>query len=373
MNLKFFKFAVLTLGLLSLQLFSFQLNAALVDDLYVVELPVVDQTSQLRIDTFKQALADVLVKISGSGDLLMNPEFNSPLQNGIRYVEGFRYERQALAEDAVEESQVNLRVEFSQKQIDALLRSKGYSVWGRVRPSILIVMSQRINRKYELVSEESAPDLIEQLDKLSQKHGLPTQFPLLDLEDRAVLNFKESALDNIDAINDLAFRYQSDVIFTGELVGITGKGWTGKWQSQFSDKLFQWEDKASTKEKVMFQAMAHLAEILAQEYALGTVKENASSVFIEVSNIVTLEEYLMVGRYFSNLSVVEKTHVKLLTPNSVSFNLELRNSPAELQRLIELGDVIEQVDLPIIDSTVEPAIDDEFVQESLSLTYQLLK
>lgn len=368
MNLKLFKYTFLLLSLLA-----FQLKAAVVDDLYVVELPVADQTSRLRIDTFKMAFADVLVKVSGSRELLTDPALQRSLRSGTRYVKAFRYERQELAEDAVEESQVNLRIEFAQKQIDSLLRAKGYPVWGRVRPSILIVMSKQLNRKYELVSEESSPELIQEMDELSKKHGLPTQFPLLDLEDRSVLNFKESALDNLEAINDLGFRYQSDVVFTGELVGITGEGWKGVWQSQFSGKLFQWEDRSSTKEAVMAKAMSHLAKILAQEYALGTVKENASSVLIEVADVLTLDEYLLVGRYFAGLAVVEKTQVKLLSSDRVSFNLELRNSPEELQRLIELGDVIEQVDLPVIDTSLENVGDEELIQETLSLTYRLLK
>ncbi len=346
-------------------------NAAIVDDLYTIKLPVENQTTQLRLDTFRKAFAEVLVKISGAPKLLNDPALQRSLRSSTRYVKEFRYERQEVSEDDVEESQIILSVEFSQNLVEALLRGKGYPVWGRVRPSVLIVMSKQINKSHELVSEESAPELIEYMDKLSRKHGLPTQFPLLDLEDRAVLNFKESALDNLNAINDLGFRYQSDVVLVGELIGISGQGWKGIWQSQFSGQLFQWEHKASTKEVVMEKAMSHLARILAQEYALGSIKENINSVVINVSNVTTLESYLTVARYFSSLAVVEKTQVKLLSANSVSFSLTLRNSPDELQHLIELGDVIEQVDLPVIDTTVE-ILEEGVAQDALSLTYRFL-
>lgn len=179
-------------------------------------------------------------------------------------------------------------------------------------------------------------------------------------------------LDNIDAINTLGLRYQSDVVFVGELMGADEKGWKGVWQSQFSGKLFQWKNKASTKEQILENTMAYLAKILAQEYALGSIKENANSVIIEVSNIATLDEYLLVGRYFSNLAVVEKTQVQLLSNDRVSFKLELRNSPEELQRLIGLGDVIEQVDLPVINTSLEES-GDALTPEALKLTYRLLK
>lgn len=359
------------LALLLLSVFSVTTHAAVVDDLYTVKLPVENQTTQVRLETFEKAFAEVLVKISGTRALLDDAVMASSLKSSTRYVKEFRYERQATTEEVVEEAQIILSVEFTQNLVESLLRGKGYPVWGRVRPSVLIVMSRQLNKKHELVSEESTPELIETMADLSYKHGLPTQFPLLDLEDRAVLNFKESALDNLDAINDLSFRYQSDVVFIGELIGVSGQGWKGVWQSQFSGRLFQWENNASTKEVVMQEAMSHLAKILAQEYALGSIKDNVNTVVINVSNVTTLDGYLAVARYFSSLAVVEKTQVKTLSENSATFSLILRNSPDELQRLIELGDVIEQVDLPVIDTTIKSS-GEGLAQDALSLTYRLL-
>jgi len=361
----------LKLALLLLSLFLVPSFAAIVDDLYTIKLPVEDQTTQLRLASFKQAFADVLVKVSGTRALLTDPALKRSMRSSTRYVKAFRYEKQQITEDAVEESEIILSVEFNEKRVETLLRSKGYPVWGRVRPSVLIVMSKQLNKKHVLVSEESAPALIQTMDELSHKHGLPAQFPLLDLEDRAVLNYKESALDNLDAINDLGIRYQADVVLVGEMIGISGQGWKGVWQSQFSGQLFQWEDKAPTKEDVMSKAMVHLSEILAQEYALGSVKENQNNLDIKIANITSLESYLSVARYLSSLAVVEKTQVRLLTDSTASFSLLLRNSPQELQRLIELGDVIEQVDLPVIDVTVE-GLEENSSQNNLSLTYRFL-
>ncbi|MBL7002965.1 MAG: DUF2066 domain-containing protein [Gammaproteobacteria bacterium] len=349
-----------------LLLFSAYSHAAIVEDLYTIELAVADQSTSLRLSTFKKAFADIIVKVSGSDAPLSAPAFKRPLSNATRYVKQFSYYRSEVIADELEEGQLILKIEFTQRAIEALLRGSGFPVWGKVRPSILFVMSVQVNENHQLVSEESAPELIEYMDELSIKHGLPTQFPLLDLEDRAVLNYSEAALSNLESVNTLGFRYQSDVVLIGEMIGVSGEGWKGLWQSQFSGQVFKWESKASTKENVMSKAVAHLAQLLAQEYALGSVKENKNTVIVDIDDLTSLQSYQLVSRYFSSLAVVEKVQVKTVTPQSASFYLTLRNSPDELHRLIDLGDVLEQVDLPVIDASEEQPDD------LLSFTYRLL-
>lgn len=347
--------------------FSHNIQADTVEDLYTIELPVADQTTSSRLSGFKSAFSEMIIKVSGSDAPLLDAAFKRPIRNASRYVKQYSYKRLPVEADALDEGQLLLTIEFSQKLIESLLRGTGYPVWGKVRPSVLLVMSIQVNKNHELVSEESAPELIEFMDQLAVKHGLPAQFPLLDLEDRAVLNFSESALSNLDAVNDLGFRYQSDVVLIGEMIGISGKGWKGQWQSEFSGQLFKWEYSASTKEQVMSKAVAHLTRLLAQEYALGSVVENQNTVIIEVEQFRSLKDYIKVSKYFASLAVVEHTQIKAVSDSAASFYLILRNSPQELHRLIELGEVLEQLDLPMIDTSSE--ID----QEILSFTYRLLE
>jgi len=50
------------------------------------------------------------------------------------------------------------------------------------------------------------------------------------------------------------------------------------------------------------------------------------------------------------LSVVDSVRVALLSGDKVTFNIKLRNSSEDLQRLIELGDVLEQLELPQVNT-----------------------
>ena len=48
--------------------------------------------------------------------------------------------------------------------------------------------------------------------------------------------------------------------------------------------------------------------------------------------------------------MVDSVRVALLSGDKVTFNIKLRNSSEDLQRLIELGDVLEQLELPQVNT-----------------------
>ncbi|MCP4388693.1 MAG: DUF2066 domain-containing protein, partial [Gammaproteobacteria bacterium] len=65
--------------------------AVIVEDLFTVELPVADQTTSLRLESFSQAFKQVIVKVSGSDDALRSQAFERPIERSARYVKQFRY------------------------------------------------------------------------------------------------------------------------------------------------------------------------------------------------------------------------------------------------------------------------------------------
>jgi len=61
-------------------------------------------------------------------------------------------------------------------------------------------------------------------------------------------------------------------------------------------------------------------------------------------------QLVSVHRYLESLSVVDSIRVSLISGDVVTFKLKLRNDAADLQRLIELGEVLEQLDLPSVNA-----------------------
>lgn len=331
--------------------------AVVVDDLYSIEMAVADQTTSVRLEAFNEGFRQVIVKISGSDDALLSPALKAPMERSSRYVKQFSYfnREQAVDEDLGIEN-LFLRVDFDQRLVETLLRENNFPVWGRERPSSLLVISYDVNENIKLVSDDAAPDLIEMLDQAANRHALPVLFPLMDLEDISRIGIGDVVSRQIDKISLMARRYAPDALVVGQIIGRSGEGWQGDWEVRFSEQIFKWKFKASSRNEVIEQVIGHLARILALEYALDDHKNSQLSLLISISALQGIENLIKVQKYLKSLNVVESTWVAMINKDVVTYRLRLRNDAEDLQRLIELGDVLELEDFPQVNTQGEEQI-----------------
>ena len=326
-------------------------QAVVVDALFSIEMPVADQTTSVRLEAFGEAFKLVVIKVSGSDDALKSPAFSRPMQSSARYVKQFRYINQKdEGSEGFDSGQLLLRIDFNQQLVEGLLRENKFPVWGRERPGSLLVVSYDVNETIRLVSGETTPDIIELFDKAAVKLGVPVLFPLMDLEDIALVKIGDIVSRQYDSINILANRYEPDALVIGQIVGRSGKGWHGDWEVRFAEQVFKWEYKGSSRQQVVDQAIKHLARVLALEYALEDYRRVDQTLLMSVSSMPDFNQLISVQRYLESLSVVDSARVALVSNDMVTFKLKLRNDAEDLQRLIELGDVLEQLDLPQINT-----------------------
>ncbi len=322
-------------------------RAVIVDDLFTVELPVADQTTSLRLESFNQAFKQVIIKVSGSDDALRSPAFKRPLERSARYVKQFRYINRGQSDDEeFDGGRLFLRIDFDQQLIESLLREHNFPVWGRERPSSLLVISYDVNEKIKLVSDDSTPDLIDSLDQAAAEYAVPVLFPLMDLEDIALVKIGDILSRQYDNIDTMASRYAPDALLVGQIVGRSGKGWRGDWEVRFADQIFKWDFESSSKTAVVDQVIKHLAKILALEYALEDHRRVEQTLLLSVSALDGLNNLIAVQKYLKSLNVVDSVRVATIQQDVVTYRLQLRNDAADLQRLIEFGEVLEQEDFP---------------------------
>ena len=332
-------------------------EAVTVEDLFTVELPVADQTTSLRLESFSQAFRQVIVKVSGSDEALRSPAFERPIESSARYVKQFRYINRSLPED--EEPDVGrlyLRIDFNQQLIESLLREHNFPVWGRERPSSLLVISYDVNENIKLVSQDSTPGLVEALDQAASTHAVPVLFPLLDLEDIALVNISDVVSREFGKIQTMAVRYAPDALLVGQVLGRSGQGWRGDWEVRFADQIFKWKFEAPSKQQVIDQVIRHLAKILALEYALEDHRRAEQTLLLSVSALGGIDNLIKVQKYLKSLNVVETVHVAMINGDVITYRLRLRNDPEDLQRLIDFGDVLEQEDFPQLNTSGEEQI-----------------
>jgi hypothetical protein len=320
-------------------------GAVVVDDLFTVELAVADQTTSLRLEAFSQAFRQVIVKVSGSDDALKSAAFERPIERSARYVKQFRYINRSQAQgEEIEAGRLYLRIDFDQQLIESLLREHNFPVWGRERPSSLLVISYDVNEKIKLVSEDATPDLIEALDRAAAIHAVPVLFPLMDLQDISLVRIGDIVAREYDNIKTMAQRYQPDALLVGQIIGRSGSGWRGDWEVRFADQIFK------------CQVIRHLARILALEYALEDHRRVEQSLLLSVSALEGIDRLVSVQKYLQSLNAVDSVRIAMINRDVVTYRLELRNEPEDLQRLIEFGEVLEQEDFPQVSTGGEEQI-----------------
>jgi len=343
MNDRIFSLLLICLGLIV----NTGAQAVIVEDLYTIELPVADQTTSLRLEVFSEAFRQVIIKVSGSDDALRSPAFERPVEKSARYVKQFRYVvRMDDGVDGFASDRLFLKIDFDQQSVENLLRENNFPIWGRERPGSLLIISYDVNETIRLVSGDTTPRMIDLLDKAALRLGVPVLFPLMDLEDIALLNISDIVSRQYGNIATLADRYSPDVLVIGQIVGRSGQGWSGDWEVQFTDQVFKWEYRNASKQAVVDQVIEHLARILALEYALDDHRRSGQSLLMSVSSMNNIGSLVSVQRYLGALNVVDTVRVTLISDDVVTYELKLRNDAEALQRLIELGEVLEQEELP---------------------------
>ncbi len=330
--------------------------AVTVEDLYTVEVPVADQTTSLRLDAFREAFQQVVVKVSGSDDALKSPAFKRPIQNSSRYVKQFTYDSQE-SEDTQELGNVlYLKIDFDQRLIESLLRDNNFPVWGRERPGSLLVISFDFNETIKLVSDDSTPRLVDMLELSAENQGLPVLYPLMDLEDISLVRVGDVVSRHIEKIEIMASRYAPDALVVGQIVGRSGEGWFGDWEVRFDDQLFKWQHKASSLEAVVNQLTMHLSRVLALEYALESQTASNQNLLMSISALPGITQLISAQKYLQSLNVVESVRVQLIENDVVTFRVRLKNQIEDLQRLIEFGEVLEQEDFPQVNLQQENTV-----------------
>jgi hypothetical protein len=344
------KLAYLLVILLSLVV-SRSLQAVVVEELFTIEMAVADQTTAVRLEAFGEAFKLVVIKVSGSDDALNSPSFSRPMQSSARYVKQFTYiNRKDENSESFDSGQLFLKIDFNQQLVEGLLRENNFPVWGRERPGSLLVVSYDVNETIRLVSEDSTPEIIELLDAAAVRLGVPVLFPLMDLEDIALIDIGDIVSRQYENIDILADRYGPDALVIGQIFGRSGQGWHGDWEVRFAEQVFKWKYRGSSKQQVIDQAIKHLARVLALEYALEDHRRVEQVLFLRISSMPKFNQLISVQSYLKSLSVVDSIRVAKISNDVVTFKLKLRNDAEDLQRLIELGEVLEQLDLPSVNA-----------------------
>jgi hypothetical protein len=303
--------------------------------LYTAEVPLDTSAADPRAAAYRDALAAVLLRISGAGigddpgmvDLL----FPNPASYVVQFRPG---------------ETDTLWVTFDGNAIEEVLQHNGQPVWGSDRPLTLIWLAVDWGQgEREIIGAddpERGEDEARTIDRnrllrqrvldVAERRGLPVAFPLLDTEDLARVTFPDVWGGFDELILDASRRYEAQSVLIGRIRPDSGQ--RHRWTYHFAG-----EERAWTGEPELVVNL--VADMLANEFAIGG-DATVQAVDLGVAGINTVDAYGSVQRMLSNLNVVESFAITSVEGDRILYKVEAHGGAERLARALRLSGLIEQ-------------------------------
>jgi len=332
------------MGRLSAVLLVFVLCSASVhgvplDTLYDAEVPVATGEDADRNRGFRDALAEVLVRITGKTDTARRPEANEILGRAGDYVEQFRY-----MDSGVEEPAYLIWVRFDGPALEEAVSQAGMPVWRSERPAVLtwLAVTGRVGDR-RLLGESDVGDATDTLKRASTRRGVPVVLPLLDLEDMKHVGVADVAGGFDDNVRQASARYRPDAVWIGHARGSRDGYWKIDWRLYLGAATLDWSSEGTSLAQSVERGVDGMADRLGGRLAVLDRSQSPDRVILEIEGVGSMRDYARLQRYLSGVGRVSVFRPWRIEPGRAAWLLQLRGTPGDLVGEIALGTTLAEV------------------------------
>jgi len=259
----------------------------------VYEVDIEGQTSAALQGAMRQAL----VRATGRRESAEDPALASLVAEAPRYVKSYaagpRGEQQVV---------------FDAAAVEQAIAAAGRSVWDRVRPFTLIVLTPPRNR----AAEQGARA---ELERVAAERGLPISLLPLPVDDASGNPLAA------DALLQAAQRYGGDEI-------LVGRG-----EDAGADTQLQWTLYTRVTSESWSGPLAsgidHAVDTLVPQQG-GSLAQTDAVTRVRIDNVASLTDYASVERILQSVPGVRRANVLATDPDSVLFEVTVRGGAAGL-------------------------------------------
>jgi uncharacterized protein len=289
-------------------------------EMYQAAAPVSDRSEAAQSAAFQSAMKTVLIRVTGRRNADEDPALSPLISNARRYVQQYR---------AAPDSQ--LFVSFDGPAIERWLTQNGQPLWGRERPTTLVLLAVQNGAQGSVVTTEETSELKSAVDAAASVRGLPLVWPSAAELQKYHIDF--AALNNGSAstFSDIARRMGSDGVLIGR-AGSAAANANIRWTHLFQDR--------SSEYSGTLEGVNRAADLYAGLFAAsGTV----APIEIEVTGVADLKDYAGLQSYLESLTFVSHVSVESLSGDTVRFRLATRGSVDSLQRALSLNGRLQSI------------------------------
>lgn len=295
-------------------------------ELYSVRVAVADQSEEARMAGFREALEQVLVKLSGQSRAAENPRLAPLLDAAADWVAQYRYRAlDAESKAGAARPAEYLLVEFSAAALDAELRRLGVARWPAARPPLLVWLE---------LPDPQRSRVGKRIRGLLQERGVRGLEPLWDLQDTLALGSK-AGLDAARVASASA-RYDTPTwLLLAPQVGT--RGVEGRWSLGDGATLVSGSLSAATLEDWAATSVQQAVDALAARHAYQPDSDTLQQR-LRVEGVHDYADYLEVMAALKALAAVRDLRVEQVGPGLVTFVLALDGDPQLLWHALSRHD-----------------------------------
>jgi hypothetical protein len=306
-----------------------------VASLYTAQVPIDPEQDNPRAAAYEMALADVILRVSGS-ELANDPEMIELLfPDPSAYIMQFR-----PGEDDT------LWVSFDGEAVERVLRQAGQTVWGSDRPLTLVWLAVDWGQgEREIIAADDparSRDEARSIDRnrllrqrvldVAERRGLPVAFPLLDTMDLQNLSFSDIWGGFDDPLLGASARYEADAILVGRVRPATAQ--RNRWSFYLDGEERNWTGEPEL-------VINFVADLLAAEFAISGAAV-PETVQLTVAGINSVASFGAVENMLREMSVVEQFSIVEVDGDRVKFRVTAIGGLDRLRRALRFNGLIEQ-------------------------------
>lgn len=312
--------------------------AAVVAGLYQAEVPVAGQGAQARAGALREALAQVVTRVTGRLPERWRPALGELPEDAEALVSRFGYRPAPEGEGA---PALLLQAEFDPGAVRDLVEEAGLPVWGRVRPAVAAwVAVDPGGTRFLAGSGEGDGTAAEALAERAAQRGLPLVIPLHDLEDQAGVVLSDVWGGFGERVHPASARYDARASLVGRARRLGDGRWEGRWALvEEGGAVERWSARAASLPALAEQMVDRVADTMAARFAAGGTGGRGGFV-LTVRGVDSVEAYAGVLRYLGGIDGVAALWPVRVEPGSLALRLEGDLGPEALARRLELGRVL---------------------------------
>lgn len=357
--------------------------ADIVQHLYEAEAPVEGQSREERANVVREALKEVLLRVSGRESASALALDESLVPKPTRLVQQFRYQNFAedevvpAAPDGANPYTQKLWLRFTEKAVAKLLREQGLPVWGKTRPATLLWLAVDDQKQRTLIGNSSLDVSRSYIEREAKKRGLPFRLPLLDLTDQLKLQVTDVWGNFEETILAASMRYQTEGVLVGRVYLNFSNTWHTRWTLYLSGQRHDWETSNSASlSAAITEGISGASETLSLKFTQVKNADSNDSVMLKVENIHSLAAYNKTIKYLSGLSAISEVQTYQVNNHNVLFKLKGPGGRIGITQAIALGHMlVPDIDEPLVtekQSTQSVATEDKSQHLKADLVYKLL-